>query len=355
LNYVFSDKTGTLTKNEMTARAVVTLDGYVALTPDFVGPQDSKRCVTTGESDDNNTLTNQIRVLTAKAQDDVRSNPTGDACKKAYPDNYNMKVERPMLETATSKTKMAKMAIILGNDNKYLVKVGSDWVLNGSTKQATIATDLTNLQQDTLQPYDERRCMELIDQWAKEGYRVICVTAKPVKEFPEVIEEGHDDPEFHHDFIFLGCLVIQDPPREDVAHNIDIIRGAGVVVSMITGDNPVTGLSIARQVGLADGYTEEDTKMCVINAFELFKNMEEVDAKRIIRTRLDYSMTHQKGLIIGRVSPFQKLWFVEVAKSMGLIVAMTGDGANDAPALKGANVGIAMGNGSDIAKAAGGT
>jgi Ca2+-transporting ATPase len=122
---------------------------------------------------------------------------------------------------------------------------------------------------------------------------------------------------------------------------------------MITGDNPITGLSIARQVGRADEHTEEDMKMCLINAYELFHGMEEEEAKREIHKRLHYSMTHKKGLIIGRVSPFQKKWFVDVAKAMGLVVAMTGDGANDSPALKSANVGIAMGTGSDIAKAAG--
>ena len=138
-----------------------------------------------------------------------------------------------------------------------------------------------------------------------------------------------------------------------MAENIRIIRGADVVVTMITGDNPITGMSIARQVGLAADYSEKDIEMCLINAFELFHDVEEEDAKREIHHRLHYSMTHKKGLIIGRVSPLQKKWFVEVARAMGLVVAMTGDGANDAPALKAADVGIAMGNGSDIAKAAG--
>ena len=64
-----------------------------------------------------------------------------------------------------------------------------------------------------------------------------------------------------------------------MAHNIEIIREAGVVVSMITGDNPITGMRIAKQIGLADNYTDEDTEKCLINAFVLFQNMEEEEAK----------------------------------------------------------------------------
>jgi Ca2+-transporting ATPase len=347
LNYVFSDKTGTLTKNEMTVRAVITpTQGHVGLGENFVGPNESQAINSTAMA-----LAEQIRFLAAQAQDEVRSNPTGEACKKAQPDNVQFSHHRSALETATSKTKMARMAMTIG-DNRYLVKVGSDWVLKGATGQATIATDLVDVNMmQTVREYDRQQCMKTIETWAKQGYRVICIAVKPVDELPQSIVEDEEG-DFANDFIFLGCIAIQDPPREDVTENIRIIRGAGVVVTMITGDNPITGLSIARQVGLASDFNEEDIDMCLINAFELFQGMEEEEAKKEIQKRLHYSMTHNKGLIIGRVSPFQKRWFVEVAKSMGLIVAMTGDGANDAPALKGANVGIAMGNGSDIAKAA---
>ena len=168
-----------------------------------------------------------------------------------------------------------------------------------------------------------------IDRLAREGLRVLAV-ARGL---------GHDDslPARAHDFDFrfVGLVGLADPVRADVPRAIAECHGAGIRVVMITGDYPATALSIARQIGL-------DGTAAIVTGAELSALSREELGDRV-----------RVASVFARVLPEQKLQIVEAFKANGEVVAMTGDGVNDAPALKASNIGVAMGGrGTDVAREA---
>jgi Ca2+-transporting ATPase len=171
--------------------------------------------------------------------------------------------------------------------------------------------------------------LSAVQQMASKGYRVIAVANVLLGEKP-LPEKQHD-----FDFNFLGLIGLEDPIRVEVPQAIKECHEAGIKVIMITGDFPTTAKSIAIQIGLE--HPEE-----IITGDELKKMSDEELRGRIKRTS-----------IFARVIPEQKLRIVQALKANNEIVAMTGDGVNDAPALKAAHIGIAMGNkGTDVAREA---
>jgi Ca2+-transporting ATPase len=168
-------------------------------------------------------------------------------------------------------------------------------------------------------------------KFASEGLRVLGVAHAIFK--PDLLPTDQHEFEFE----FNGLIGLQDPLRENISENLKICYDAGIRVIMITGDYPATAQTIARKMGLKN--PEE-----VITGKEL-KEMNSLQIREKIRTTN----------IFARVMPEQKLMLVEALKENGEIVAMTGDGVNDAPALKSAHVGIAMGErGTDVAREAAG-
>jgi len=161
------------------------------------------------------------------------------------------------------------------------------------------------------------------DSIAKDSYRTLAFAYKKVDTF----SKDH----FEEDLIFTGLVGMEDPPREEVKESIEHCKSAGIAVKMITGDNKETALSIAKQIGL---------KGKLMLGLEL-DNMTDDELSKIIGS----------VSIFARVKPEHKLRIINALKSNGEIVAMTGDGVNDAPALKDAHIGIAMGkNGTDVSR-----
>jgi Ca2+-transporting ATPase len=180
-----------------------------------------------------------------------------------------------------------------------------------------------------LSPVARERLRAEVQALAGQGLRVLGV-ARGVWDGPSWPASQHD-----FRFEFLGLVGFLDPPREDVGAALAQCRTAGIRVMMLTGDHPTTALAIARQIGLPEGAE-------VLTGDELDGLSEPALRERLSRTAL-----------CARVRPQHKLRLVRALQAQGEVVAMTGDGVNDGPALRAANVGIAMGQrGTDVAREA---
>ena len=176
---------------------------------------------------------------------------------------------------------------------------------------------------------EKNAIMEQNDRFANEGFRVLAFAYKKIE--TDSYEEN--------DMVFLGLAASYDPPREEVRPAIEECRKAGLKVTIITGDYGLTAAAIGRQVGIIE---EGDYRN--IKGSEL-ASMGDSELLAILRSK--------SPLIFSRTTPQDKLRIVEGYKSIGEVVAVTGDGVNDVLALRSANMGIAMGkNGTDVARGA---
>ena len=199
---------------------------------------------------------------------------------------------------------------------------------------------LKNCQQmlngDRLEPLSEARRSEISaanDQLASRGYRVLAVAVRHYLDLPKF-----DPSTIETNLILVGLVAMIDPPREEVAEAIAKCHQAGIRVTMVTGDYELTATAIAKRIGLVDD------KSRVMNG-ETFNHLSDAQLRQVLH--------HPSGVVFARMMPEQKLRLVQTYMAMGHIVAVTGDGVNDAPALRASNIGIAMGmNGTDVAREA---
>ena len=186
---------------------------------------------------------------------------------------------------------------------------------------------------------DFRGIMAVNDGYARNGLRVLAVAARDLTgdtSLPESL--GRYTPELvERDLTFLGLVAMVDPPRPDVARAVKECHSAGIRIIMVTGDYGLTAESIARRIGIVEGDHPR-----IVTGVELQK-MKPEELKKALAGEV----------IFARVAPEQKLQVVGALQEMGEIVAVTGDGVNDSPALKKADIGVAMGlSGTDVAKEA---
>ena len=317
---IASDKTGTLTVNEQTAKKillpnnneyVVTGTGY-AINGTVAGEKLSyaKEIATLG------VLNNE-----AKFSEDEKIGDSIDIAflvlgEKMKVDTSDIKI----IETIPYESANKYSAVFYEKDGEsYCTIKGSLEVVMSFCKNVNL-----------LKTFDKKRLEEQNEALAKDGYRVIAVANGKIKHKDDY--EASDI----KDLTFMGMVGFIDPIRKEAIGAIKKCSSAGIKVLMITGDHPLTAFKISKDLKLASSMDDVTTG-------------DEVDKQ--FATGLDQFDAFVKSkTVFTRVTPIQKLKIVESLKRQGEFVAVTGDGVNDAPALRAANIGIAMGSGTDIAR-----
>ncbi len=335
---ICTDKTGTLTQNEMTVQEIwtpkevffVTGVGYSSEGKVLVQNSDLAEGLISEQELD--TLLRAV-MLCNDASIEEKGNmwiPHGDPTELAL-----IIVGRKRgLNEAKLRQEWPKIDVIPFDSEKRIMATLNNTPFNQKTISIKGAPEiiLSMSKTDSRGEFlDSNSVNEQVENMAKQGMRVIAVAKKDVSSDCSSIQEH----EIKHDFVFLGLLGMIDPPREEVAEAIKACQIAGITVKMITGDHPITAGIIGLDLELrGDGKVITGIELNQLNVNEL---------QEVVN----------KNNIFARALPEHKLRIVEALQANGHVVAMTGDGVNDAPALKRANIGIAMGiSGTAVAKEA---
>ena len=313
---IASDKTGTLTVNQQTAKKIL-LPNDKEYDIEGVGYELEGKVI---DSDEYSKEIALLGTINNEASIDGKKQ-IGDSIdiaflvlgKKEKININNIKI----IDTIPYESENKYSAVFYELDGEVYCTV------KGSLEVVKSFSNKINLKNDTdLENQNE--------SLASRGYRVIAVANGKIKK-----QESYTEKDIKN-LTFMGMVGFIDPIRKEVVASIDECRSAGIKVLMITGDHPLTAYSIAKELKLTDNYDEVTTGV-------------EVDTY-LKKGKKEFDKFVKSKIVFTRVTPLQKLEIVESLKRQGEFVAVTGDGVNDAPALKSANIGVAMGSGTDIAR-----
>jgi len=318
---IASDKTGTLTVNEQTAKKILLPDSTCY---EITG---------TGYDIKGEVIGKKIEYAKDIALCGVLNNEASIDGNKRLGDSIDIAflVLGKKLNIKTHNIKTLEI-IPYESENKYSAVF---YEMNGET-YCTVKGSLEKVKEfcSDINLVNEKINSNILEEQnenlAKDGYRVIAVANGKVKKQDSYCE--HDIKKL----TFMGMVGFIDPIRKEAVASINECKSAGIKVLMITGDHPLTAFSIAKDLKLTNSYQD-------------VTNGEEVD-EYLAKGQSEFDKFVSNKIIFTRVTPLQKLEIVESLKRQGEFVAVTGDGVNDAPALKSANIGIAMGSGTDIAR-----
>jgi calcium-translocating P-type ATPase len=340
---ICTDKTGTLTRSEMTIERIATASGRACVTGVGYAPEgrvEGERCepVAGAQRDEialvlsGGALASNADLYERNGEWRIEGDPTEAAFlvaerKLGIRDERGRRFEREGEIPFTSDRK--RMSTIerdrVSGERILFTKGGPDVLLELCTR-VRVGNDVAPLDGAT-----RARIEEEVNALTNDALRTLSVAYRPLRD-----EERKHDPSLERDLIFAGTVGIIDPPRPEARAAVREAQRAGIRVIMITGDHPRTAVRIAAELGIVEPGAP------VLSGPEL-DDMDEPTFRKTARTTSVYA----------RVAPKHKLRIVDALQADGNVVAMTGDGVNDAPALKSADIGIAMGiTGTEVTKEA---
>jgi cation-transporting P-type ATPase F len=344
---ICSDKTGTLTQNQMTVEIIYGGGGEYSVSGAGYSPEGtivpSPGAPTV---DSNRALTEVLKAglfcndSALKRGDDgwrVEGDPTEGAlitsAKKAGYSREELETTMPRIDAIPFESVHQYMATLHdpGEGKPKIVYV------KGSIESLCLECNLLYNEEGDLDAADSREIHDRVETMAQKGLRVLAFSRKEMP--PETRTISHED--LQDGLQFLGLQGMIDPPREEAVAAVETCQRAGIRVKMITGDHAGTAAAIAVKIGLCG-------ETCSVHTREVITGRDIVNL-----SDEDLAREAQRTAVFARVSPEQKLRLVEALQKQDHVVAMTGDGVNDAPALRQANIGIAMGiTGTEVSKEA---
>jgi len=319
VTYICTDKTGTLTQNKMSAEL-------------FFAADKRHQTLTSVKA---NPVLNELAHALALNNDVAEQDgvPTGEptelalfeAAHNAGFDKLVLEQEKPRLAVIAFDSERKQMTTL------HQTTTGVVAYIKGAPERV-LEHCINTSEMNGVMPIDVEKVLAEAEQLANDGYRLLAVAKREFVTLPEQIESETVEQQF----TFLGLVALIDPPRPEVPQAVQDCLTAGITPVMITGDHPGTAMAIARRLGLTNN------KRAILTGDALAKLSDAKFAHKVEKIR-----------VYARVNPEQKVRIVKALQLNGEFVAMTGDGVNDAPALKRAGIGVAMGQkGTDVAREA---
>ncbi|MFA5871338.1 MAG: cation-transporting P-type ATPase [Parcubacteria group bacterium] len=373
VNIVCTDKTGTITKNELMVTKIildekeieVSGEGYSPVGKFLLqgAPADPKDIMNLDFILKIGALCNDASLVKEGENYKIIGDPTEGAlvvaARKYNSDEKFYETGETKIDENPFESERMRMSVVF--ENKQAGKKGLFSFVKGSP-DALLGLSPKKLTEKGIVPFsdgEKKKIKEIYDRMSAEALRVLAFAYRPVKisSLDKTGSQKISIGDAEKDLIWVGMMAMIDPPRSDVAKAIRECQESGIKVIMITGDYEVTAAAIAKQVGLLDTNSQSQISDKISNEIQNINDKNNfVINGRTLNALSDSEIIKRirNGVsVFARITPEQKLRIAGALKKSGAVIAMTGDGVNDAPALKRADIGVAMGKiGTDVSKEA---